>query len=736
MDLEHPEHLLDNGQLIRSLATALVHGAADVDDVVQGTYAAALGSPRKAGFPLPRWLLGITRNVARRWRRDQRRRSARELAAAKPEALRSAAEVLELEELRRLVVSAVLELPEPQRSAVLLRYYDGLPPRAIAVQLDLSAAAVRSHLHRGLATLRQRLDRAVRGGRAAWVALLLPLAPVPAPHAAAATALKVAVPIAIAAAVALFVATTQEPTLAEQLGSAPPTADGPGPEQAAVVADAGPRVRVSESPGASAEPAVAPLATLRFLDHAGQPLAGPELRERFAATRTEPTVLLLDVATLERGGLEGMVATRLGDPAAWQHPRALQFVAGGAEVHDAPGAGRFQLLIARPSAPAHLTPPFALPASAALAFDVPLPAPDRARTVRAVASEGGIPLAGARLRAYTEFGDDRAFVAGSTVVADASGAATIHDAVPDNPLLIRPAIWWVETDDCAVRIEATATEIAVPRRGACAGTAQRDDGSAAVGWTVAFARDKGPRAAARVDAEGRYRLDGAAAGTGLLALLGDSAPGMRSLGIRVTAGATQRYDFAVDGAHATLVGRVTAGAVPLPGVTVMAAKGRSGRSFATTGVDGAYRLEQVVTNARFAILLGDPDVSDDFVIQRSEPLSLQPGAETVLDFDLPRGCVPVRVVDDATGAPLAGVAVDARPAGEGVQQDRFPGYRFRAGWAARTDQNGEALLRGLPEGEPHVVKAGGGGLTTATAALSAPALDAQVERLVLRVRRK
>ena len=38
-----------------------------------------------------------------------------------------------------------------------------------------------------------------------------------------------------------------------------------------------------------------------------------------------------------------------------------------------------------------------------------------------------------------------------------------------------------------------------------------------------------------------------------------------------------------------------------------------------------------------------------------------------------------------------------------------------------TDKNGDVLLRALPEGEPHLVRAGGRGFTSATASLPAPA---------------
>lgn len=94
MNLDQPEQLLDHGHLLRSLAGALPPSATDVDDVVQNTFTAAIQKPRPTGWPLPQWLSGVTRNLARRQLRDQARRTARERAAAKPEALRSTAEVV------------------------------------------------------------------------------------------------------------------------------------------------------------------------------------------------------------------------------------------------------------------------------------------------------------------------------------------------------------------------------------------------------------------------------------------------------------------------------------------------------------------------------------------------------------------------------------------------------------------------------------------------------------------
>jgi len=741
MDFDHPEHLLDHGQLVRSLASALVNGPADVDDVVQGTYAAALTTKRPAGFPLPRWLLGVARNVARRSHRERRRRTQRELLAARPEALRSTAEVVEFEELRRLVVAAVLELGEPYRSAVLLRYYDGLPPREIARRLGMPAATVRSHLHRALGQLQQRLDRDWRGGRAAWTALLLPLAQVPALPAGGTVTMttKIVLSTALVAATALLWQTVRAPSLAsEQIVAATPSGTAP-PAANAAVADAATRTLAAAHPASTPDEVAAPRALLRFLDGDGKALGGDALRMRFESSRTRPIALLLDADVLERGGVEGIVATLLGEPTAWQRPCGLRIVDGGGEVADLPSTGRFRLLVPRPHAPAHLTEVFAMPAQRPLAFDVPLPRAEPMRTLRFVAADTGALLAEATVCAYTEFGDDRAFVPGTTMTTDASGEATLTDAVAANPYLIRPAWWWLDSKDHAGRFALTGdAEVRVPRRGRIAGEAVAMDGSAAAGRTVVFTCHKGPPRATLVAADGHFEIADLPATSGAVFLLGATVAELQNDEATVPPGGTASVHLGpARGANGggRISGRITAGGRPVGGVMATTMQQNKGQ-LAQSAADGSYVLEHVAPGAGFSVWLGDPDVSDDFRIERKTPLAFAPDAPTVFDFDLPRGCLAVRVLDEATGQPLEGVAVQARPAQDGVQRDRFPGFTFRAGWAARTDAQGEVLLRALPEGEPHIVRVGGHGFTTKTIDLRAPALDENVERIVVRVRRQ
>ncbi|MGA2146995.1 MAG: RNA polymerase sigma factor, partial [Bryobacteraceae bacterium] len=65
------------------------------------------------------------------------------------------------ESLRRMVAS----LPEAQRMVVILRYQEELEPTEIAGVLEMPVATVKSHLHRALALLREKMERRGLGER-------------------------------------------------------------------------------------------------------------------------------------------------------------------------------------------------------------------------------------------------------------------------------------------------------------------------------------------------------------------------------------------------------------------------------------------------------------------------------------------------------------------------------------------------------------------------------------------
>ncbi len=56
------------------------------------------------------------------------------------------------------VLAALRALPDDQREVLALRYYLDLTEAEIAVTLGISAGSVKTHAHRGLATLAERLE--------------------------------------------------------------------------------------------------------------------------------------------------------------------------------------------------------------------------------------------------------------------------------------------------------------------------------------------------------------------------------------------------------------------------------------------------------------------------------------------------------------------------------------------------------------------------------------------------
>ncbi|HKD99854.1 MAG TPA: sigma-70 family RNA polymerase sigma factor [Planctomycetota bacterium] len=194
--------LLAHDGFVRSLARRLLDEDA-AEDAVQQTWLAAL-TARVAPTSLRAWLATVVRNEARDRVRAEASRAERERAHPRMDATPPVDAMLERESARRAVVDAVSALEEPYRTTLVLRYFDGLPPRAIARRTGEPVETIRTRIKRGLATLRARLD-ARHGGRAAWAAWLLPLAEapsaagsVPASSAGLSTPAKVAAAAAVA----------------------------------------------------------------------------------------------------------------------------------------------------------------------------------------------------------------------------------------------------------------------------------------------------------------------------------------------------------------------------------------------------------------------------------------------------------------------------------------------------------------------------------------------------------
>ncbi len=165
---------------LRRLALALVGRPDEADDAVQSTLAAALAPGRAPVRALGPWLRGVLRRTLGKRARAEQRRRRREAAVARAAAGRAvpgADEALLRHEARQRVLAAVRALPEPHRHALLLRYFEDLPPGVIADRQGVPVQTVKSWLKRGLARLRADLDARHGGRRGAWTLALLPAAP-------------------------------------------------------------------------------------------------------------------------------------------------------------------------------------------------------------------------------------------------------------------------------------------------------------------------------------------------------------------------------------------------------------------------------------------------------------------------------------------------------------------------------------------------------------------------------
>ena len=158
-------HALAYADVLYNLARWLEHDPGQAEDLVQETYARALGAAERfePGSNLKAWLCTILRHV----HLDRRRRSRNapgvtelEDQPALDESSAQAAAELGPEQIRALVAeevaTAVHELPEAFRTVILLDL-EGLTEKEMASVLDCPPGTVKSKLSRARAELRRRL---------------------------------------------------------------------------------------------------------------------------------------------------------------------------------------------------------------------------------------------------------------------------------------------------------------------------------------------------------------------------------------------------------------------------------------------------------------------------------------------------------------------------------------------------------------------------------------------------
>jgi len=155
--------------LVAGTAARMLGSNSDVEDIAQQVFIRVWKSARRY---VPRakfttWLLKITRNLVFNELRRAKRRAqiplqsdpgAEEIQLKDETNPAPDASLLE-DELQRAIEEAILQLPESQRMALVLRRYEQLSYEEIAGVLDLSVPAVKSVLFRARTELRSRLSK-------------------------------------------------------------------------------------------------------------------------------------------------------------------------------------------------------------------------------------------------------------------------------------------------------------------------------------------------------------------------------------------------------------------------------------------------------------------------------------------------------------------------------------------------------------------------------------------------
>ena len=421
------DQLLSHVSWMRALARELVSDPDLADDLTQTTFAIALEKGPRDRRSMKSWLRRVLQNLSREDVRRTKNRHAIELRSARVEGLEPTDDLVARMQAQEHIARALLELDEPFRSTLFLRFYDDLQPGEIARRHDVPVATVKSRIHRGLAHMRRRLDQTHGENRQSWVLAVLPLATQLRPETSllggVAMNTKLTATALATAALAVtgtWIALDEADAPAEIQSTATPglqpvsralSSDRNTPElsDAAVEADApssraaideGASVALDNPPGDTAIQIVG-----RVLDGEGAPLTGMPLRVRGTDTvvaTTEAGGRFRFATEADAGSIEladaGWVTVRSG---SWSGPPTIDPVVVGARAIDLAGEVVDEWGKALEGAQVHV----ALPEGFKSRFDGPMDASSDESWRSATNAEGRfalerVPLlAGATLRA-------------------------------------------------------------------------------------------------------------------------------------------------------------------------------------------------------------------------------------------------------------------------------------------------------------------------------------------------
>jgi RNA polymerase sigma-70 factor, ECF subfamily len=154
------------GRIVYGLALKILGGTEQAEDIVQETFWRVwrrAGTFQMGSGQFAPWLFGIARNLCID---ELRRRQARPLAngleeqalLAIPDAQPAVDDLTWEVERRRLIISALSELPPDQRQVIELAYFGGLSQREIADQLNNPLGTVKTRVRLALQKLKSLLQ--------------------------------------------------------------------------------------------------------------------------------------------------------------------------------------------------------------------------------------------------------------------------------------------------------------------------------------------------------------------------------------------------------------------------------------------------------------------------------------------------------------------------------------------------------------------------------------------------
>jgi len=170
LDRSFEELVLVHQRLVYGLALRVVADPADAEEVAQDTFErayhalAGYEAERVVAMRLRPWLAQIALNLARN-RLRRRPPPARPLEDGDGQPVPVAApatsqpdQLAERRQERELLVELLAGLPRGWREAVVLRHVEGLPYAEVAEVLGRPVGTVKTHVHRGVRQLRERLE--------------------------------------------------------------------------------------------------------------------------------------------------------------------------------------------------------------------------------------------------------------------------------------------------------------------------------------------------------------------------------------------------------------------------------------------------------------------------------------------------------------------------------------------------------------------------------------------------